>query len=66
MWVIRDRRGRRGTCMPVDVAVEAEADGWATIRGALAPGDLVAVADVTLGPGQPVRMRRAGAEGGTS
>ncbi|MHC4082306.1 MAG: efflux RND transporter periplasmic adaptor subunit [Planctomycetota bacterium] len=64
LWVIRDRRGRRGICLPLDVVVEAEADGWATIRGALAPGDLVAVADVTLRPGQPVRMRLPDAERG--
>jgi len=64
VWVIRDRRGRRGTCVPIDVVVEAEADGWATIRGALAPGDLVAVGGVTLRPGQPVRMRSANAERG--
>ncbi|MHC4786685.1 MAG: efflux RND transporter periplasmic adaptor subunit [Planctomycetota bacterium] len=66
VWAIRDRRGRRGTCVPIDVVVEAEADGWATIRGKLAPGDLVAVAGATLRPGQPVRMRSAGAEGGAS
>jgi multidrug efflux pump subunit AcrA (membrane-fusion protein) len=66
VWAIRDRRGRRGTCVLIDVVVEAEADGWATIRGELAPGDLVAVAGVALRPGQPVRMRSSGAEGGAS
>ena len=56
VWAIRDRRGLRGTCVPVDVVVEDEADGWATVRGDLNPGDLIAVTAESLSAGQLVRM----------
>lgn len=61
VWVVRDRRGRRGRSMPVEVVV-GEADGaWVTVRGDLAPGDLLAVGGAALREDGPVRIReRAG------
>ena len=58
VWVVRDRRGRRGRCMSVSVIVQAEAGEWVTVQGDLSPGDLLVVAGATLSPGQPVRIRK--------
>jgi RND family efflux transporter MFP subunit len=40
---VRDRRAGRGRLTPVPVTVIARTDGWASIRGDLRPGDLLAV-----------------------
>jgi RND family efflux transporter MFP subunit len=64
VWVVRERRGRRGTSVPVDVVVESNDGGWATVRGDLTPGDLVVVANGDLEPGQSVRIQAALGETG--
>jgi len=66
VWVVRDRRGRRGRSMPVAVVVLEEAGEWVTVQGELSPGDLLVVAGDTLSPGQSVRIREVVAEGGAS
>ncbi len=63
VWVIRDRRGRRGRSMRVPVVIQAEAGEWMTVQALLAPGDLLAVAGDTLSPGQSVRIREDAAGG---
>ncbi len=59
VWAIRDRNGRRGRCVPVPVTVVETSGGWATVRGGLVEGDLVAIASDVLRAGRSVRMRSA-------
>ena len=66
VWVVRDRRGRRGRSMPVPVVIREDNGEWLTVQGDLAPGDLLAVAGDTLSPGQTVRIRDGVAERGAS
>ncbi len=56
VWVVRDRRADRGVARPIDVEIVAAEGGWAAVRGALRPGDLLAVDTAGLEAGQPVRM----------
>jgi RND family efflux transporter MFP subunit len=58
VWVVRDRRGRRGRSMPVPVVVQEQAGEWVVVQGDLSPGDLLVVGGDTLSPGQPVRIRQ--------
>ena len=66
VWVVRDRRGRRGRSMPVPVVIREDNGEWLTVQGDLAPGDLLAVAGDTLSPGQTVRIRDGVSERGAS
>jgi HlyD family secretion protein len=67
VWVVRDRRADRGLVRRVEIEILATEDGWATARGDLRPGDLLAVGAEGLTPGQRVRMvgaPRPGEKGG--
>jgi len=66
VWVIRDRRGRRGRSMPVPVVIRQDNGDWLSVQGHLAPGDLLAVAGDTLRPGQAIRIKARDAERGAS
>ncbi len=66
VWVVRDRRGRRGRSMPVPVVIRQDNGEWLTVQGDLAPGDLMAVAGDTLKPGGAVRIRESVADRGAS
>ena len=66
VWVVRDRRGRRGRSMPVPIVILEHAGEWVSVRGDLVPGDLLAVAGETLTRGGPVRIRDAAGVGGSS
>jgi multidrug efflux pump subunit AcrA (membrane-fusion protein) len=66
VWVVRDRRGRRGRSMPVPVVIRQDNGEWLSVQGHLAPGDLLVVAGDTLSPGQAVRVRKPVADGGAS
>lgn len=57
VWKIRERRGRRGRAHPVAVDIASVDDEWATVRGGLRPGDLVAESPQGLSAGAAVRMR---------
>lgn len=65
VWVVRDRRGERGVVRPVDVEVMRMDDAWATVRGGVRPGDLLAADPRGLRAGQVVRIT-AGPGGGAS
>jgi len=56
VWVIRDRRGEYGTSMPVTVTVVSAEDGWASVRGDLRPGDLLAIEVDDLSAGDHVKI----------
>ena len=64
VWVVRDRRAGRGVARQVAVEVESVEDGWASVRGDLLPGDLLAVGAGGLRDGQRVRV--VGVAGGGS
>ena len=66
VWVVRDRRGRRGRSMPVPVVVGDNNGEWVSVRGDLVPGDLLVVAGDAMSPGRPVRIRQTTADGGSS
>ena len=66
VWVVRDRRGRRGRTMPVPVVIKEDNGDWLTVQGHLSPGDLLAVAGDTLRPGQAVRIKARVAARGAS
>jgi len=66
VWVVRDRRGRRGRSMPVPVVISQDNGEWLTVQGHLSPGDLLVVAGDTLKPGQAVRIRKLVTERGAS
>ena len=63
VWVVRDRRAGTGRLEQVSVTVESTADGWATVRGDVRPGDLVALGS-GYASGQRVRMERDDASTG--
>ncbi|MFG0283554.1 MAG: efflux RND transporter periplasmic adaptor subunit [Phycisphaerales bacterium JB039] len=57
VWVVRDRRAGAGVVRPVAVTLVTAEAGWATVRGDLRPGDLLALEPAGLTEGQRVRMR---------
>lgn len=66
VWVVRERRSGKGIVRRVPVSITGqEADGWVRVEGALRPGDLLAVGETSLSPGERVRMLAAD-QGGAS
>ncbi len=59
VWIVRQRRGARGVVQPVSVEVQGEDAAHLAVRGAVRPGDLLALEPAGLRPGQPVRLRGA-------
>lgn len=67
VWVVRDRRGDRGTLHRVRVRVEEESGGWAAVSGGLLPTDLAARSRAGFGAlseGDRVRMVSGGSAEG--
>lgn len=60
VWAVRDRRGPRGSAVPVTVRVLGIDDGVATVRAALHVGDLLVQRPAGLVDDTPVRIRPAG------
>ncbi len=65
VWAVRERRGDRGVVRPVPVEVLSQSGGWARVRGAINPGDLLVAASDGLASGDRVRVA-ALAQGGGS
>ncbi len=62
VWAVRGRSAEKGRLAWVPIVRVEESGGWARVRGALHPGDLVAQADADFKEG--LRVRFAGAETG--
>ena len=56
VWVVRDRRGRLGRAYAQDVDVVDTQGAWATVRGGLQAGDLLAIHDAELAEGARERF----------
>lgn len=63
VWAVRDRRSGRGVVRAVAVEVVSREPGWVAVRGALGPGELLAIDAAGLRDGEPVRFRSADASG---
>ncbi len=59
VWTIAQRRGHRGVLSARTVTIISEADGWATVRGELSPGTLVAMDHAGAREGETVAIRTA-------
>lgn len=56
VWTVKDRQGSRGVARAIPVEVRARQNGWATVSGAINPGDLLILGDLPLSEGDLVRI----------
>ncbi|MEQ8770457.1 MAG: efflux RND transporter periplasmic adaptor subunit [Phycisphaerales bacterium] len=61
VWLITQRQQTRGVVRPVAIESTPRDDGWASIRGPVQPGALIALPDGSLSDGQAVRFNEGGA-----